>query len=78
MALPFSGDLVRRARRYYGPALEASFRAQVDDVIRRGENVQVVFDQEDCIALVDDLLEEDDQFPDIKVMMSRRRFIEDL
>lgn len=46
-------------------ALLATARAHVDEVVGRGDHVEVVFDDDDGVAFVNELLEDAEQLDDV-------------
>src|SRR5436190_9248396 len=48
------GHLLRRALRHDFPAAPAAFRTEVDQPVRRLDDVQVVLDHDDRVALLDE------------------------
>ena len=77
MAGPASGNLFRSAGTHKLPAPEASFFAQVDDVIRNFDHIHVMFYDKRCIALVHEILQGGKEFFYIVEMEPCGGFIKD-
>jgi len=75
---PGSRHLLRGACRDDSSSLFSAFRPQVDQVIARGQHVQVVFDQNPRVPLVHQLVEEEKKFPHIRVMQAGGRFVQEV
>ena len=76
MTFRIPNDLGRRSRCHDGPSLVTALGAEVDNMVSRGKDVQVVFNKQDRITLVDDLLQKDQQFPYIQVVEACGRLIQ--
>ena len=72
------GDLLRRALRDDSASGRSAFGAEIDHEIRRFHDVEVVFDDHDRIALVDELVEDVEQLPCVLEMEPGRRLVEDV
>jgi hypothetical protein len=59
------------------PAI-AAFRADIDDVIRHFDDVEVVLDHDHGIAMIDQDCKDGDQAFDVIAMKTGRRLIEDI
>ena len=78
VALSFAFDSFRSA---FGDDLSATataFRAQVDDVIGDFDHVEVVLDDDNSVAFVDELVQDLDQVLDVFEMQTGSGFIEDI
>ena len=71
-------QLLRRARAHDGAAPVAPFRPQVDQVVRRLDDVEIVLDDDDGIAAIDKALEDAEELVDVGRVQARRRFVEDV
>ena len=69
---------MRSARRDDLAAGRPAFGADVDDVVGDLDHVEVVFDDDDRIAAVDEFVEHVEQQADVLEMEPRRRFVEDV
>ncbi len=69
-------NLFRRALRDDGAALITAFRAEIDDVVGHFDDIEIVFDDENCVALVAKRLEDFQKLFDIRDMEAGRRFIQ--
>ena len=67
-----------RALRHHHAATRAAFGPHVDHPVRGLDDIQVMFDDDDGVALIDKCLEDLQQFTDIVKMEPRRGFIQDL
>ena len=70
------GDLLRRALADYAPACVSALRSEVDDVVSLLDDIEIVLDYDDRIALIYQAIEHVKQFIDIRKMKSRGRLIE--
>jgi hypothetical protein len=59
-------------------AAVAAFGAEVDDPVGGLDDVEIVLDHHDRVALVDQLVQHFQQLGDIVEMQARRRFVEDV
>lgn len=73
-----AGYFVRSARRDDLAAGRPAFGADVDDVVGDLNHVEVVFDDDDRIAAVDEFVQHVEQQADVLEMEPRRRFVEDV
>src|SRR4051812_48920562 len=73
-----SGDLFRSAGPDDPAAACATFRAQIDHVIGRLDHIQIVLDDDDGVALIDELGQDVEELPSIFEMQAGRRFVEDI
>ena len=69
-------DLFGGARTDDFASFGAAFRAQVDDPIGGLNHVQVVFDDDDRVAGIDEAVQHLQQLVDVGEMQTGRRFIE--
>ena len=69
---------MRSARRDDLAAGRPAFGADVDDVVGDLDHVEVVFDDDDRIAAVDEFVQHVEQQADVLEMEPRRRFVEDV
>ena len=72
------GHLFRRARRDEAPAVLAPFRPEVDHGIGRLDDVEVVLDDDDRVALVDQLVQHVEQLARVLEVQPGRRLVEDV
>src|SRR5205085_6387623 len=72
------GDFFRRARCDDRSAATTAFRSEVDDMIRRLHDVEVVLDDEHGIARIDEPRENAEQQLDVGEMKPGRRLVEDV
>ena len=68
--------MLRRALRDDGAALVAAFRAKVDDVVGDFDDIEIVFDDENRVALVAERLEDFQQLLDVGDMEAGGRFVQ--
>src|SRR3989338_8213626 len=54
----------------------AAFRPHVDDIVGALQDVEIVFDDDDCIPLLDELLQNIDEFFNVIVVQADRRLIQ--
>src|SRR5262249_8468607 len=54
------------------------FRSQVDDPVGRLDHVEIVFDDDDGVAQIDEAIEHVEQLTDVVEVQTGRRFIEDV
>src|SRR5512138_2990790 len=71
-------NLLRCAGRDYLPARVAAFRTQIDQVICGLDHVEVVFDDDQRVACLDELLERGEQLRDVIEVKARGWFVEDV
>ena len=69
-------DLLRRSLRHDAAAAFSALRAEIDDPIRFGNDVQIVLDDDDRVAAVDESLQHLNQLLRIRHMQPDRGFIE--
>ena len=69
-------DLLRRALRDDGAALVAAFRPEVDDVIGHFNDIEIVLDDENRVALVAKRLEDFQKLFDVGYMEAGRRLVQ--
>src|SRR3989344_5496841 len=65
---PFGDDL---------PAGGTPFGAEVDNVIGALQDIEVVLDNDDCIAALNELLQNVDEFSNVVIVQPHRRLIEE-
>mgnify|MGYP003339374491 CR=1 FL=1 len=70
-------DLLGGARRHDRAAARASFGTHVHDPVGRLDDVEVVLDDEHGVALVDQAIENDEQFFDVVEVQAGGRFVEE-
>ena len=58
-------------------AADAAFGAEVDDVIGGFDHVEIMFDNDQACAVIDQCSEGGEQFVDVVKMQAGRRFVED-
>ena len=78
MTLRNGGELLRRASRYDLAAAGATFGTQVDQVIAGLDDVEIVFDHNHRVALVDQPAEHGQEPANVLEVKARRWFIEDV
>ena len=71
-------NIIRRSAKNKLAALIPAIRAKVDQIIRAFDDVEIMFNDQDRIAPIDQPLQDLKQFVDIGKMKSRRRFIKDI
>src|SRR6186997_1495044 len=71
-------DGFRSPLRDYPASGRAAFRSQVDDVVRGFDDVEVVLDDHDGVALIDELVEHVEQLVRVGEMEARGRLVEDV
>lgn len=59
-------------------ALVTAFWAHIDEMIAAFDDVEVVFDDKDCVALFDEALQDFEQASDVVEVETRRWLIEDV
>lgn len=69
-------NLLGRALRDDGAALIAAFRAKVDDVVGHFDDIEIVFDDENRVALITKRLEDFQKLLDIRDMEAGGRFVQ--
>src|SRR5262245_20220661 len=67
-----------RADSDHAAAIVATLGAEIDDPVRRLDHVQVVLDDHDGIALLDEPIEHLEQLLDVREVQPRRRLIQDV
>ena len=76
---PFaSGDFSRRARSDDLAASRAPLGSHVDDVVGRLDDVEVVLDEEDGVALIRQAAQDAEKLLDVLEVKARRGFVEDV
>ena len=78
MRLRNAHDLLRSANSHDVPTRVTTFCAEIDDVVRRLNHVEIVFDHKQRSAGVDQRTKRREQFIDIVEMQSRCRFVKDI
>ena len=68
---------VRCAAHDHVAALRASFRTEVDDVVGALDEVEVVFDDDDGVALVSERLEHQEELANVFGVQAGRGFVKD-
>ena len=58
-------------------ATVTAFKAEVDQVVRAGDDLQVVLDHQDAVAVLDQVVEGLQQLGDVVEVQARGRLIED-
>ena len=71
-------DLLRRPGRHHHPAAFAAFRAEIDDVVRGLDHVEIVLDDEQRVARLEQLPERGQQLRDVVEVQAGRRLIENV
>ena len=71
-------DLFRRAFGDHFAAFHAAFGAEVEDPVGGLDHVQIVFDHDHGVALLDERVEDFEEFAHILEMQAGRGFIEDV
>ena len=72
------GDVLGRALGDDLTAAEATLGPDVDDPVGVLDDVEVVLDDDDRVALVDEALEDVEQLADVLEVQTRRRLVEDV
>ena len=72
------GDLFRRAAGDDFPAAAAAFRPQIDDPVRRFDDVKVVFDDDDGVAAVAQAVQHVEQLAHVVEVQAGGRFVQDV
>ena len=72
------GDLFRCARRDDPPAAGSALRSQIDHVVGRLDHVEIVLDDDDRVALIDQLHQDVEQLARVFEMQTGRRFVQDV
>ena len=73
-----AGHFFRGARGHEFAAAVAAFRAQVDEVVRGLDDLQVVFDDDDRVAFVHQAVEHQEQLFDVRQMQPGGGLIQDV
>src|SRR5581483_3512089 len=76
--LRVGGNLLGRSRRHDRSPTVAALRSQVDDPIRRLDDVEVVLDDEHGVATVDETMEHIEQHAHILEVQASRRLVENV
>ena len=76
--LRVAGELLGRAGRDDAAPLVAALGPEVHDEVRGLDDIQVVLDDHDRIALVDELVQHLEQAPDVGEVQSGRRLVQDV
>src|SRR5205809_10272 len=76
--LRVSGDFFRGAVRNDAPAAGAALRAQVDQMVRAADHVQVVFDHDNRVALVDQPVQDVQELTGVLEVQAGRGLIEEV
>ena len=71
-----STDVLRRAGRHDSPAAFSTLGSQVDHPIRRLDDVQIVFDDDDGVARVHEPVQDSQQLFDVREMQTGRRLVQ--
>lgn len=71
-------DFFRRSGGYHFTTPVAAFGAEIDNMVRHFHYIQVVFDNNHRISLVHQLLENNEELPDILTVQASGRLIEDI
>ena len=71
-------NLLRRPFRNNSSAFVSAFRSHIDNIIRCLNDIQIVFNDNDCIAVRRQSSENLGQLMDIRKMKSRRRLIQNV
>ncbi len=78
MAIFIFGDDFGRALGYDFAAFAAAFGSDVDDIICRLDDVEIMLDDEDRIALIDEFLQDAKEELNIGEMQSSSGFVENI
>ena len=70
-------DFLRRAGRDDQPAARAGLRAEIDDVVRALDHLEIVLDDEQAVPLLDQPVEDAHEQRDVVEMQAGRRLVED-
>jgi len=71
-------DLFRRPGGHHRPTLFAAFGPEVDDVIGRLDDIQVVLDHHECVAGIEQLPERGEQLRDVVEVQPRGGLVQDI
>lgn len=72
------GNLFRRTFRHQLPAAAAAFRAHVDDPVGGFNHVEVVFDDDDGVAVIAQFVQHTEQLLDVVEVQAGGGFVEDV
>ena len=78
MARLVRGEGLGRAFGHHEATPDAAFRPEVDHPVGALDDVQVVLDDEDGVAFVDELVEGDEQLADVLEVEAGGGFVEDV
>lgn len=78
MAFFYVGHLFRRAGGYDLSPGKAAFRTDIDDMIGTLNNIQVMFNDNDRMPAVGELIERVEEFGDIFEMKAGRWFVKEI
>src|SRR5262249_28708333 len=70
--------LLRRAGGDHPPAVVAALGPEIDDPVRRLDDVHVVLDDHHGVALIDELVQHLEQSPDVREVQPRGGLVEDV
>lgn len=72
------GHFLRRSARNHGSAAVSALRSDINNIVRRLDDIQIVFDDNDGISALGQAVQNLHQFVDIRKMKSRRRLVENV
>ena len=78
MAFAAPGDVCRGASNQDLTSSAASFRTEIDDMVGGLNNVEIVLDDDDGMAGIDQTVQAVEEFLSIGEMEARGRFVEDV
>ena len=76
VALPATGDLLRRPGGHETAPGGTPIRAQIDDPVGRLDHLDVVLDDDDRVAPLDEAMQEIEQLANVVEMQTRRRLVQ--
>ena len=71
-------NILGRADSDNGAAANAALRPHVNHPVGQLDHIEIVFDDDECVSLIDEPLQHTRKFPDVVEMQSRRRFVHDV
>lgn len=77
IALPSCHNLFRRSRCYELSAAASAFRADVDEMVGHLDDIEIMLNDDDGVALVDEPLQNIEEDADVLEVQARRGFVED-
>ena len=71
-------NFFRSSRRYNATATGSSFGSEINNPICRFNDVKIVFDDDNCIALINQTIDDVEQLADVLKVQPGSRFIKDV